>query len=99
MNSIVGRSSTTAFVGTLASSLGLTLASLLYRTTNLSGTGTHVSRGFPRPFYFRWTDNFQAGPASAGLEWLSFILNWFIWTLVVAAIVWALRGRRHENVG
>ncbi len=81
-------------MGTLSVSLALSLATLLYRTENLSGTGTHVTRGFPRAYYFTWSDNEQPGPVSAGVHWFSFALNWLVWAAAVWVAVRLVRGWR-----
>ena len=81
----------------LGGSLVLSVTSLVYRSERLSGTGTHVSRGLPRSYYFAWADNFQSEHAHAGMNWSYFALNWLMWALVVGALVALARLVRHRR--
>ncbi|HYW06766.1 MAG TPA: hypothetical protein VE913_07410 [Longimicrobium sp.] len=78
-----------------AGGLVLSGASLFFSGTRAAGTGTHVSRGFPRSYYFEWAD-FGGVEKRSGINWLYLVENWIMWAaaLTVCLLVWrALRGR------
>jgi hypothetical protein len=80
-----------AWLAILGGALLLSLASLMYQSQRLSGTGTHVSRGFPRSFYFTWADNLGSDYVYAGMNWSYFAVNWLIWAMVLAALAGMVR--------
>ena len=79
----------------LVSSVLLSVASALVRTSGASGTGTRTSYGFPKPFYFTW-ESWEHPVSHAGLYWLYFAGNtvgWFA-LLSLVALLWAALRRR-----
>lgn len=68
--------------------------SAIHERPRSSGTGTLESRGFPKPFHFRWQDNEHREEHRANLNFVYFGANTFV-HLGVVSLIGAMILRRH----
>lgn|GEM_PF-7039637 len=81
-------------IAAVVGGLALSTASFVVSSTRVAGTGTHLSRGFPRPYYFEW-EGFGGAEHRGGINWLYLVENWIVWAaaLGVVLLVWrSVRG-------
>lgn len=83
---------TAAAVGGLA----LSAASLVVSGTRAAGTGTHMSRGFPRPYYFTW-EAFGGAEHRGGVNWLYLVENWIVWAAAIGVVLLVWRALRQRS--
>jgi hypothetical protein len=70
--------------------------SAIHERQRSSGTGTLESRGFPKPFHFRWQDFEQRDKPRADINFLFFGANTFV-HLGVMSLFGAMILRRHAG--
>jgi hypothetical protein len=69
--------------------LALSAASFLF-------SGTHLSRGFPRPYYFEW-EGFGGAEHRGGINWLYLVENWIVWAAALGVVLLAWRSVRGRS--
>ena len=72
-------------------------ASALYSTSRDSGTGTLVSRGFPRSFHFDWHDHEGRGEERRDINFLFLTANTVVHVGVCALLFAVLPRGRNDN--
>jgi heme A synthase len=70
-------------------------ASALYVTNRHSGTGTLLSRGFPKPFHFQWQDREVRTPPRHDINFVYYGANTFVY-LGAISLMAALLSRRRD---
>ena len=72
-------------------------ASYFYATHGHAGTGTQISRGFPRPFYFLWSDMEGRGPSRSAINFVFAASNAIVHIGVFSFLASMLPRSRRES--